>query len=44
MMFCIISGITFDTQITLAVVDPELLGSEKDNVADPKNTGVYVYN
>lgn len=36
-------NITFDTQITLAVVDPELLGSEKDNVADPKNTGSYLF-
>ncbi|CAC5373291.1 unnamed protein product [Mytilus coruscus] len=35
--------IAFDTGISLDVVDPDLLGTEKDNVADPVNTGSYLF-
>ncbi|CAG2185787.1 unnamed protein product [Mytilus edulis] len=43
-MFVIVWGnpssleIAFDTGISLDVVDPDLLGAEKDNLADPVNT------
>ncbi|XP_071129846.1 uncharacterized protein [Mytilus edulis] len=35
--------IAFDTGISLDVVDPDLLGTEKDNLADPVNTGSYLF-
>lgn len=36
-------GITFDTQVTLTVVDPDLLGGDKVKHEDPVNTGWYYY-
>lgn len=39
-MLFFLSEIAFDTGISLDVVDPDLLGTEKDNLADPVNTGM----